>query len=571
MNDTAALSSGTNSAVPSDFTNRFSRFLPWLGLVCILAVFVFFVARLHPTNFFGLMEDDSIYFSSAREIAQGRGYVMPNIPGTPPATKYPILYPWMLSWVWRLDPHFPGNLVWAVVLNVAFGMAYLAAAFIFLRGLKGVGDAPALLLTAFCAMHPVIQALSAYLMSDIPFAALALASCILSSRAVEGGTKKRTIVFCGILSGLSILLRSLGVPVALGLFVGIALRSGWRRAFLFAGSVIPFLLVIVAHSMLIKPAPSMIAASSCSDSWRTTWLYYTSYTEFWKADIWSNHVFWPMLKSNISTMLLQPGSYFIEPTVIRPALFTVVVLVILSAVAIRGLFRQAGEGRWQPVHFALAFYLLPVVAWDYANAERFLIPFLPLIVAGLWVEARHLVLQLRSSVEKKHGFESKATLAFFALLACVLIVGTILSWRQNTRLLQDNSRERAALLAEKQQAYVWLRENTRAGSKILAYEDASLFLYSDRQSMRPTIFSPAGFYRPEVLDSELSCIVSSAKPIGASYWLVADDDFGVEWEPAHSRGRSKERETEATLRPLFRSTQGRVRIYGLEPDGQPSR
>src|SRR4030095_10713973 len=88
-------------------------------LVCITVVFVFFVARLHPTNFFGLMEDDSIYFSSAREIAQGRGYVMPNIPGTPPATKYPILYPWMLSWVCGFDLHFPVNLVGAVVLNVA--------------------------------------------------------------------------------------------------------------------------------------------------------------------------------------------------------------------------------------------------------------------------------------------------------------------------------------------------------------------------------------------------------------------------------------------------------------------
>jgi 4-amino-4-deoxy-L-arabinose transferase-like glycosyltransferase len=571
MNGTVALGSAPSSAVPPDFANRFTRFLPWLGLAGILALFVFSVARLNPTNFFALMEDDSIYFSTAREIAGGRGYVMPNVPGTPAATKYPVLYPWILSWVWRLDPDFPSNLIWAVVLNVAFGMAYLAAAFIFLKRLKGLGDAAALLLTAFCAIHPVILALSAYLMSDIPFAALVLTSCILASQAVESGAKKKTMVFCGIVSGLSILLRSLGVPVALGLFAGIALRSGWKRSLLFAASVFPFLLVLAARSMAIRPAPSLMAASSCADSWRMTWLYYTSYTEFWKADIWSNHVFWPMLKSNVSTTLLQPGSYFIEPTVIRPALFAVVVLVILSAVAIRGLFRQAGEGGWRPVHFALALYLLPVAVWDYANAERFLIPFLPLIAAGLWVEARHLVFQLRSSVERKHGLESKATMAFFGLLGCVLIFGTTLSWRQNTHLLRENSRERAALLAEKRQAYTWLRRNTPVDSKILAYEDASLFLYSGRQSMRPTIFSPAGFYRPGILDSQLSCMVSSAKPIGAGYWLVADDDFGVEWEPAHSRGRSKEREIEATLRPLFHSTEGRVRIYGLDADGRPSR
>jgi 4-amino-4-deoxy-L-arabinose transferase-like glycosyltransferase len=571
MNDSAALSSATSSAAPSDFSSRFSRILPWLGLACILALFVFFVARLHPTSFFGLMEDDSIYFSSAREIALGRGYVMPNIPGSPPATKYPILYSWILSWVWRLDPHFPGNLVWAVTINVAFGMAYLAAAFIFLRRLKGVGDTGALILTAFCAVHPVVLALSAYLMSDIAFAAFALGSCILASQAIESGAEKRTIIACGMLSGLSILLRTLGVPVAFGLFVAIALRGGWRKAALFAGSVLPFLFVLFACSIFIKPAASMVASGSCSDSWRMTWLYYTSYAGFWKADVWSNHVFWQMLKSNLSTTLLQPGSYFMEPSVIRPALLAVFVLVILSAVAIRGLFRQASEGGWQPIHLALAFYLLPVVLWDYANAERFLIPFLPLLVAGLWREAKHLVSQLRSSAKKRRGAEERAATIFFGLLGCVLVLGAILSWRQTTNLLRENGRSRGLLLTEKQQAYTWLRENTSPDARVLAYEDASLFLYAGRQSMRPTIFSPAGFYRSKVLDAELSCILSSAKPIRASYWVVADDDFGAEWEPANSRGRAREREIEATLRPHFRSREGRIRIYGLDADGQPSR
>ena len=94
-----------------------ARILPWIVLGCILAVYVICIAFLHPTNFFGLTEDDSIYFSSAREIAQGHGYILPHIPGTPAATKYPILYPWILSWVWRLSPNFPANLSWAVAID----------------------------------------------------------------------------------------------------------------------------------------------------------------------------------------------------------------------------------------------------------------------------------------------------------------------------------------------------------------------------------------------------------------------------------------------------------------------
>src|ERR1041385_1590634 len=83
-------------------TNR--TILGWCGLAVIVVLYCLLVTSIHPTNLFGLMEDDTIYFSSAREIAQGHGYVLPNLPGQPAATKYPILYPWLLSWVWRLNP-----------------------------------------------------------------------------------------------------------------------------------------------------------------------------------------------------------------------------------------------------------------------------------------------------------------------------------------------------------------------------------------------------------------------------------------------------------------------------------
>lgn len=80
---------------------RWRATLPWVGLVCILCAYVVTVIRLHPTNFFGMSEDDTFYLSSAKAIAQSNGYIMPSLPGTPVATKYPPLYPWMLSYVWR--------------------------------------------------------------------------------------------------------------------------------------------------------------------------------------------------------------------------------------------------------------------------------------------------------------------------------------------------------------------------------------------------------------------------------------------------------------------------------------
>src|SRR2546425_3283584 len=268
LTDSMADQSPVNSPEPNQLR---SQYLRWLGLLCILAAYVCCIVRSHPTHFFGLTEDDSIYFSSAREIAQGRGYTLANVPGTPPAAKYPILYPWVLSWVWWLNPSFPANLPWAVAVNVAFGMMFLTLAFIFLRRLKGLTARAALIVTAVCAVHPVILIFSGALMSDIPFAALVLASTALASKAIEQHQGMKSTVFCALLSGLLILLRTLGVPVAFGIFVAMALRGGWRKPVVFAAILVPFLFASAGSSFLHKPPATPLAAPPCADSWGMTW------------------------------------------------------------------------------------------------------------------------------------------------------------------------------------------------------------------------------------------------------------------------------------------------------------
>jgi hypothetical protein len=122
---------------PAEFESRLPvfNFLPWIALSAVILSYLCLVIRLHPSNFFGLSEDDTLYFSSAKAMAEGHGYILPSVPGMPAATKYPILYPSVLSWVWRWNPAFPENLSTAVALNLIFGAAYLIAAFAFLRKL----------------------------------------------------------------------------------------------------------------------------------------------------------------------------------------------------------------------------------------------------------------------------------------------------------------------------------------------------------------------------------------------------------------------------------------------------
>jgi 4-amino-4-deoxy-L-arabinose transferase-like glycosyltransferase len=548
---------------------RESRLLPWIALTAILIGYFALVVHLHPRNFFGLTQDDTLYFSSARAIAEGHGYVMPSVPGTPPATKYPILYPWILSCVWRWDPSFPGNLSLALAVNLVFGAAYLGIAFVFFRRLPRFSDTLALVLTAVCAVNPSVLFLSANLMSDIPFATFALAACIAAAREGQKESGTRLTLVCGILSGISILIRAMGVPIAMGLFVSIALRTGWRKATVFAACVAPFGVALFWRSMLLSAKALPTAASSCAPSWRMTWLYYTSYAGFWRADVLSHGVFWQTVASNLRSILLQPGAYFLKGTFIRPAVLALALLIALAAVAIRGVVRLAGFAGWLPIHWALGFSVLPVLAWDYAIMDRFLIPFLPLLCAAIWVEVRQIVSLVRQAPGPGDRAGQRIAAGFFYLVGAALVLGIGVSWRGEINALAKLSESRATLHQEKHDAYDWLKANTSPDSKILAYEDASAFLYSGRQGLRPVIFSASGVYRPDVLNLELECIASTAEPLGANYWVVSDDDFGYEWEPASSRAREKERDMERTLHPLFRSKRGGVRIYQLNSGSQP--
>src|SRR6516225_11687525 len=121
--------------------HRIPGIVSWLVLGCILVAYIALVFHLTPTSFFEFTEDDSIYFSSAKALAVGKGYILPSVPGTPPATKYPILYPLILSLVWRWNPSFPANLSGAVAISVIFGLGYLTLTFVFLRNLKTLGTA----------------------------------------------------------------------------------------------------------------------------------------------------------------------------------------------------------------------------------------------------------------------------------------------------------------------------------------------------------------------------------------------------------------------------------------------
>ena len=547
---------------------NYRGWLPCLGLLCVLAAYVVSVVRLHPTNFFGLTQDDTVYFSSAKALADGQGYILPSVPGTPRATHYPVLYPWMLSWVWRFNPSFPDNVKDALGLTVAFGCAFLVAAFIFFRQLNAFNDLEVLFLTLFCGLQPIVRVYSANVLSDIPFAAFALGILVLSNCALRRSPGTAFTGLCGALAGLSMFIRVLGAPVAGGIWVAMLLRREWRKAAVFSVCVVPFFVALAWRALLSAPRQAPVDVSSCSGAWQGTWLSYTSYVGFLKL-VGSHHgIFWPILKQNVLLLLLQPGIYFADPRFIRPSDMGAVFTCVLCAMVVAGVFRLARKTGWQPVHFSLVFYLVPLLFWSYPIAGRCLIPFLPIFIAGLWFELRLLARRIWESLNRSQPRTERRLAALLTAALTAIVVG--IGWAQagNSRAISRESEQRGLLRAEKTEAYSWLRANTPQGARVIAYEDVNLFLSSGRQGLRPVTFSPADLYDPFLLGRDISCLTVSARAVQAEYWLMSDDDFSMEWTDAISAGLAQEGQLKNTLPELFRSSSGRVRVYGLKaPSG----
>lgn len=64
---------------------------------------------------FGQAADDAVYFVTAKAIAEGSGYRILSLPDEPYQTKYPPLFPLLLSCAWKLNPSFPANLPLALL------------------------------------------------------------------------------------------------------------------------------------------------------------------------------------------------------------------------------------------------------------------------------------------------------------------------------------------------------------------------------------------------------------------------------------------------------------------------
>ena len=228
---------------------------------------------------------------------------------------------------------------------------------------------------------------------------------------------------------------------------------------------------------------------------------------------------------------------------------------------------------WKPIHYILPFYLAVIVLWNYPDTgNRFLLPFMFLIVAGAWIEMRNIfcLLQTKLFSQAAKGPELAMT---GILSAAILYAGlvTILAYAGKANgKLASLSHERADLLTAKQEAYRWLATEGCC-SPLLAYEDANAYLYTERQAMRPIVFPTSAAFDPVRFAEAVDHVMDVSEALHAEYWLFSEDDFGSDTRADAAAIWNCMGRLGPDLWPIvFKSGDGRVVIHSLRGSGYKS-
>ncbi len=492
---------------------------------------------------------------------------MPSVPGEPAQSKYPILYPWLLSQIWHVWPGFPGNLYPAFWLSVLAGCAFVVGSFVLLRQL-GTREKPALALTCLTGFHPTVQILSGSLLSDMTFLTLTVWSLVLAAAGLPGDGQGRRVLWnrwivASLLAALAVMARSIGVALGLGIVAAALLRRCHRAALV---GLLPWLICLGVGLWWSWQQQTAVGSSlEPEDGYTRTVLFYTSYLGFWKFSVPDVSTLQAMVSFNFVELLKQPSMLcFLLPAQAFSSMWLQMLAIALSFVVIKGVVGQVRACGWHPAHSALVFTIPFVLVWNYTLMDRFLLPFLPIFLAGAYREVQWVLRETREAIRSARPRLERLVSVVVAAGVVTLSAYTVshLVWFGPVSAARGRQ-HRESLAARKQEAYQWIRSHTARTDRVIAYEDAVLFLYTGRQALRPIAFSTAAFYRQDkgILDRDLDRLTDTARAISARYWMVAPDDFRL--DVGEETIRDHLNRLLASYPLAFASQDGSVKIYDI--------
>jgi hypothetical protein len=408
--------------------------------------------------------DDAIYVLIGQAIAEGQGFVNPQLPGAPPAVHYPPLYPLLLGAVLKVAPPFPDGLAWVKFVNpvlLAVAAYGLTIGFVRWFALKPWQAMLAVLAgTVSIPMH----VLTTVVLSEPMFLAL-VAPAVLSADRLRRDDAVGAIALASVCGAAVMLARTVGVVFVAAAFTALVLERRWRAAAGYTVGVtlllLPWQLFVWKHGGAYPPelagsygpylawvgggyraaGPAFVQevlAKNLTDAWRFT------------------------------GVVLTPG---LATSWLRPAAAVIAIAFAFGGVAV-GLLRPAAR----VVTLGALGYLAIIAIWPF-QVDRFLWAVWPLVLGFALYGAREA---WRSARQQERRAAALAT----AAVAAALVVGyTYYNVRGFSRGWASSASREMARRTEPLIRYI--NSDRRLHGKLLAAEAAPMVALYTRQQVIP--------------------------------------------------------------------------------------
>ena len=495
----------------------------------------------------GYYHDDSIYWVSAKSLAQGDGYRISSLPGAPYQTKYPPLYPALLAGIWKINPNFPSNLPTATFFAWLALPLYLAALWSFLRQ-YGFTEWQRYALILIAGLSPVAVVFGFSLMPELLFTALLLASLGLAERSSAGGAL-RLAAIAGLLGGIAYLTKSIAAPLLISVPLCFVLRRQFTKA------------VVYFAAMLPAPAAwQWWVSGHLSNAHDLVSLYYTNYIGFQVYNVplrdlglvaWHNLDTALMGIGKLLTFDVPFGSKHLER--------------VVAVAAIAGSVRLAR--RTKLLHYPIAALGMAamLLIWHYPPDQRMVFPLYPLLLAGFWTEIGNILAALRLSWQKPAFADRAVAFAGAGLLASLALFVAFTTVYALGWFLPDLFDAYRTDLESRKPAYAWIASHVPREASLYAYDDPLVYLYTGRRSCSLPVPSKFGYHNDDAgVDKLLDGAPGFAREQGLDYMLVTSDEF---YRDLHARGATrfqKAVESSSAFQPVFHANGTTVYRYSGE-------
>jgi hypothetical protein len=433
----------------------------------------------------GTYHDDGIYVVTAKSLSEGTGYRIISLPGSPPQTKYPILYSYILSWAWSVSPVFPGNIALLKSVNIIFLFFIFITAYRFYCTAVAEGEIDGYVYAALVGANPGIFSFAEFAVSDLLFALVVILTCWLYGSRDSAWFQGWKAGILGLICVIALLTRSAGIPLA----VAGAIHFLWMRRFrelaiygiTLVLAIMPWIGWRVGNAVSVSPS-SLLAYYLQYDVHNTA--FYLMFSDPIKSGemLWANCRY---LLDSLDMIWLLP----VFPQ-LRLKMF------VLSLLAV-GAYCSIGKHSVFLTAF-FGFYLLLILGWPF-SPFRYVLPIIPLLLLFVF----RGIHALENTIRRIWRGAEKLPLSVLVRVPAYLIVCLNIAWLVSTVQPSNDRWVRGAFGQRLDyswsgflETFEWIRANTHKGDVLATAYDPMYYLYTGRRAIMPTYHKPETYFYP---------------------------------------------------------------------------